>query len=98
MKFSGKVNWQWANEQILAIWVTDPDPDPYRDTGKTCLGGGMHCPRASSLTYYRRKVSNLRKCHGALDSREHVKVGATVHRLAKCSENAEKPLTLSLLL
>ena len=25
----------------------DPDPDlyPYRDTGKTCLGGGMHCSR-----------------------------------------------------
>jgi len=23
------------------------DPDPYRDTGKTCLGGGMHCPSAS---------------------------------------------------
>ena len=28
----------------------DPDLDPYRDTGKTCLGGGiMHCPSASSL-------------------------------------------------
>jgi len=26
----------------------DPDPDPYRDTNKTCLGGGMHCPNASS--------------------------------------------------
>jgi len=23
--------------------VADPDPGPYRDTGKTCLGGGMHC-------------------------------------------------------
>jgi len=21
----------------------------YRDTGKTCLGGGMHCPSASSF-------------------------------------------------
>jgi len=30
----------------LAIWITDTDP--YRDTGKTCLGGGMHCPSASS--------------------------------------------------
>jgi len=34
----------------VAIRITDPDmdpdtdPDPYRDTGKTCLGGGMHCP------------------------------------------------------
>jgi len=23
------------------------DPDPYLDTGKTCLGGGMHYPSAS---------------------------------------------------
>jgi len=23
---------------------TDPDTGPYRDTGKTCLGGDMHCP------------------------------------------------------
>jgi len=27
----------------------DGDPDPYWDTGKTCLGGGMHCPSAFSL-------------------------------------------------
>jgi len=24
------------------------DPDTYRDTGKTCLGRGVHCPSASS--------------------------------------------------
>jgi len=24
-------------------------PDPYRDTGKTCLGGGTYCPSASSF-------------------------------------------------
>jgi len=23
-------------------------PDPYRNTGKTCLCAGMHCPSASS--------------------------------------------------
>ena len=27
----------------------DRQPDWYRDTGKTCLGGGMHCPSASSF-------------------------------------------------
>jgi len=27
----------------------DLDPDPYGDTGKTCLGGGTHCPSASSF-------------------------------------------------
>ena len=38
----------------MAIRITDPDsdtdpnPDPDRDTGKTSLGGGMHCPGASS--------------------------------------------------
>ena len=41
--------WKWANEQMInfflflvAIRITDRDP--YRDTGNTCLGGGMHCP------------------------------------------------------
>jgi len=36
----------------VAIRITDPDtdldPDPYGNTDKTCLGGGMHCPSASS--------------------------------------------------
>jgi len=31
----------------VAIRITDPDEDSYRDTGKTCLGRGMHCPRAT---------------------------------------------------
>ena len=30
----------------------DSDPDPYCDTGKTCLGGGMHCPSVSSYDHY----------------------------------------------
>ena len=43
----------WTNDEILvAIRITDPDtdtdPDPDRDTGKSCLGGGMHFPSASS--------------------------------------------------
>ena len=33
----------------MAIRVTDPDTDPDRDGGKTCLGGGMHCPSASPV-------------------------------------------------
>ena len=49
MKFSGKVGNGPMNK-----WLNfdgDPDPYPYRDrpTGKTCLGGGMHCPSASGL-------------------------------------------------
>jgi len=28
--------------------IRDPDTDPYRDTGKTCPGWGMHRPSASS--------------------------------------------------
>jgi len=33
----------------MAIWITDPDTNPDHDTGKTCLGGCMHCPSASSI-------------------------------------------------
>jgi len=36
----------------MAIWITDPypdtDPDADRDTGRMCLGGGIHCPSAAS--------------------------------------------------
>jgi len=42
--------WAWANEQtikLVAIRITDPNQ--YRDTGKTCLGGGMHSPSVTSV-------------------------------------------------
>jgi len=52
MKFSGKIGNGPMNKSLnlggdilLAIQITDPDL--YRDTGKTCLSGGMHCPSAS---------------------------------------------------
>jgi len=32
------------------------DRDPYRDTGKTYLGGGMHCPSASSFAMERLRI------------------------------------------
>ena len=38
--------WQSAGEQMIKFWC---DRDQYRDTGKTCLGGGMHRPIASSV-------------------------------------------------
>jgi len=45
MKFSGKVDNGPVNKSLNfgGHPVTDPDmdPDPYRDTGKVCLGGGM---------------------------------------------------------
>jgi len=44
MKFSGKV----GNGPMDKRLNFGGDPDPYRDTGKVCLGGGMHCPSASS--------------------------------------------------
>jgi len=43
------------------IRIKDPHPDPYRDIGKTCLDGGMHCPSASSL-----------KCSGEMNGRKLV--------------------------
>ena len=62
--------WQWANEQMIKFWwrpgsrITDPNTypdtvsDPYRDTGKACLDGGMHYPSASSL-YHRRNQTKF---------------------------------------
>ena len=46
--------WQWPMNKRLNCGgnrFTDPEPDtdPYCDSGKTCLGGGMHFPIASSL-------------------------------------------------
>ena len=39
---------KWTNDYIL-VAIQIMDPDPYRDTGKMCLGGGMHWPSASSF-------------------------------------------------
>jgi len=51
MKFSEKVGNEPVNKRVNfgGDLDTDPNPDPeqYRDTSKTCLGGGMHCPSAS---------------------------------------------------
>ena len=41
----------------------DPDPDLHHDTGKLCLGGGMHCPSASSSNWYWCSVSDLFNLH-----------------------------------
>ena len=41
-----ELGWLWANEQMIKFW-SDLDPNPDRNTGKTSLGGGMHCPSAS---------------------------------------------------
>ena len=43
MIFSGKVGNGPTNKRLNFGGDTDPDLDPYRDTGRTCLGGGMHC-------------------------------------------------------
>ena len=53
MKFSEKVG-NWSRNKRLNFGgdpdlYTDDDTDPDRDTGKTCLGGGLHCPTASSV-------------------------------------------------
>ena len=52
MKFSGKVSNGPVNKSLNfggdLDQNPDTDPDPSRDTGKTCLGSGMHYPSASS--------------------------------------------------
>ena len=53
MKFSGKVgNWPVNNRLNFGGDLDsdlDMDLDPDCNTGKTCIGGGMHCPSASSF-------------------------------------------------
>jgi len=53
MKCSGKVGNGQMNKWLH--FNADPDhdtvPDPDRDTGNTCLGGGMHCPSASTGSF-----------------------------------------------
>ena len=45
-----------ASEQIIQFWWRSGSriririPDPHRDTSKMCLGGGVHCPSASSFS------------------------------------------------
>ena len=48
MKFSGK----FGNGRMNKCLNFGDDPDPGRDTGKTCLDGGIHCPSASIHYYY----------------------------------------------
>jgi len=49
MKFSGKVGNGPLNKWLTFGGNPDTDPDPDRDSGETCLGGGMRCPSASSV-------------------------------------------------
>jgi len=55
MKISGKVGNGPLNKRLNFDGDPDhgseygTDPYPYRDTGITCLGGGMHCHSAFSL-------------------------------------------------
>jgi len=63
--------WQWANGQMIKFWWRsgprkDPDRDHCRDTSKTCLGGGMHCPSISTFIViglhsekFRIRIGNL---------------------------------------
>jgi len=40
--------WFFCLFGLLATLRENFRTDLYRDTGKMCLGGGMHCPSASS--------------------------------------------------
>jgi len=52
MKFSGKIDNGPMNKRLyilVAIRITDLDTYLESEFGKMCLGGGMHCPSASSV-------------------------------------------------
>jgi len=46
------------------MWVTDLDQ--YHDTGETCLGGGMHCPSASTLCTLSLAMAGSSSCGVAI--------------------------------
>jgi len=47
----------------------DPDTDPYHDTGKTCLGGGMHCPVCVNDSSYKYSLLTASELPAAADLR-----------------------------
>ena len=51
MKFSGKVGNVPVNRWLNFDGDPGTDPDLDRNTGKTCLGEGMHYRSASSISY-----------------------------------------------
>jgi len=57
--------WQWANEQMIKFWWRPGSRIRirirFRNTGKTWLGGGMHCPSASSSWWNWPYIVTLRK-------------------------------------
>jgi len=55
MKFDGKIGNGPMNK-----WLNfGGDIELIRHTGKTCFGGGMHCPSASSITWNEIAVHEL---------------------------------------
>jgi len=63
---------------MLKFWwqsiLTDANTDPDRVTGKMCLGGGMHCPTASSITLWLQDDTTSKPDHWSFASQE----GATI--------------------
>jgi len=53
MKLSGKVGNGSVNKRLNFGGYY-----PYRDTGKRCLGGGIHCPSASSFNCHYWKLGH----------------------------------------
>ena len=60
MKFSGKAGNGLVNKRLNFGGDPVTDPNQYRDTGKMCLGGGMHCP--SELAIRGKGLTRLSIC------------------------------------
>ena len=43
---------RWDIEQVVKFWRAIQITDPDRNTGKMCLGGGMHCHTVSSFLIF----------------------------------------------
>ena len=53
LNFGGDLNHYWELRKVVNGHKSAAHTDwPDDGTGKTCLGGGMHCPSASNYDYY----------------------------------------------
>ena len=85
-----------TNDQILvAIRIMDPDTDPYRDTGKTRLGGGMHYPSASS-SFSVCLCHRLHRLVTTLSWGSNIKISTSFHStyMLQKSSGLRKPLQI----
>jgi len=104
MKFSGKVGNGPMNKLLNFGGDQDPDTnpdpdlDPYRDTGKTCLGGGMHCPVLLVYNFIVQTVQgSCRLSPNTLSPRDPTRRNSTVSSSRRCELGFTQPRRMKII-